>query len=213
MSFLSLEKVCKFYGSRSAVVDFSLDVQSRERVVLFGPSGCGKTTVLRLIAGLTAPDSGRIFLRGQLVSKPRKILVPPEKRGLGMVFQELALWPHMTVRENIAFGLWRLPAEERRHRVDQMLRLVGLEDYQSSKPHQLSGGQQQRVALARALATQPDLLLMDEPLSSLDSRLKQKLAREIVRLQASFGFALVYVTHDESEAQIIGNRIVLMTES
>ncbi len=212
MQILELNHISKRYNKQFALHHFTLSVSAGERLVLLGPSGCGKTTLLRLIAGFMAPDSGTIFLNGQMVSKAGRIVVPPEQRNVGMVFQDLALWPHLTVTGNIEFGLKArgLPATERKQRVKQMLQLMGMEDLALRKPAQLSGGQQQRVALARALALKPPLLLMDEPLSSLDLELKVRLRNEILRLQKQLAFTLLYVTHDHEEAFSIATRIVLL---
>ena len=206
MKILWFEDVHKSYGDRPVLVGLDLEVEAGERLVLLGPSGSGKTTLLRLIAGFTAPDRGEIRLRQQPVSRAGKILVPPEKRGVGMVFQDLALWPHMSVEKNVEFGLWRLPRDQRKQRVREVLEMVGLADRAKARPHQLSGGQQQRVALARALAPRPDILLMDEPLSSLDPGLRARLRDEIVGLQEAWGFTLIYVTHDQQDAARIATR-------
>ncbi len=214
MSLIRLDSVTKFYGREAALHSLSLEVNAGERLVLLGPSGCGKTTILRLLAGFIAPDSGRIYLGGRLVSQQGQILLPPEKRNIGMVFQDLALWPHLTVHGNLAFGLKALKVDkrEREERIRRMLQLVGLEGFEKRKPAELSGGQQQRVALARALILQPEILLMDEPLSSLDSELNIRLRREVVRLQQTLGFTLLYVTHDRSEAFGIATKVVQMAK-
>jgi ABC-type sugar transport system ATPase subunit len=178
--------------------------------VLFGPSGCGKSTALLLIAGLTPPDSGDIRIEGKIVSAVRRIVVPPQLRGVAMVFQDLALWPHMTVADNVAFGLRarRVPAAERKRRIGKIANLVGLGNCLNVGPGELSGGEQQRVALARALALEPRILLMDEPLSNLDAVLGGRLRREILRLHAELAFTLVYVTHSHDEAKEIGTRTI-----
>jgi iron(III) transport system ATP-binding protein len=212
MILFEYQKVSKYYGERSTVRDFSLDVEQGERIVLFGPSGCGKTTLLRMLAGFVAPDAGSMLIQGKIAARDGKILIPPEERNLGMVFQDLALWPHLTVDGNLEFSLKAksIPPAERRQRMDKMLQLLKIEKYASTRPHQLSGGEQQRVALARALVMQPLALLMDEPLSSLDEELNLHLRREIVRLQETLWFTLVYVTHNRSEAEEIGTRIVFL---
>ena len=210
MSKIDFRAVTKLYRDRRVVDALSLVIESGERVVLFGPSGCGKSTTLLLVAGLIAPDSGEIRIDGKLVSSAQKILIPPQSRGVGMVFQDLALWPHMSVTENIAFGLRarRLSAAERDRRIRDIAALVGLGDYLNVRPGELSGGEQQRVALARALALEPRILLMDEPLSNLDAALSRRLGGEILRLQAELAFTLVYVTHSREEAQQIGTRTI-----
>ncbi|MEB3773301.1 MAG: ABC transporter ATP-binding protein [Desulfurococcales archaeon] len=178
---------------------------------LLGPSGCGKTTTLRIIAGLEEPDEGRVLFDGVDVTR-----LPPDKRGIGMVFQDLALFPHMTVYENIAFGLRvrRLPEDEVRRRVREVLEMVNLDpsEYSGRKPSQLSGGQQQRVALARALVVEPRILLLDEPFSHLDYKIKQRLLGELRRLHRRMGVTTVYVTHDQNEAMSISDKIVIMNE-
>jgi iron(III) transport system ATP-binding protein len=212
MILFEYQKVSKYYGEQSPIRDFSLLVEQGERIVLFGPSGCGKTTLLRMLAGFVAPEKGSILIQGKIAAREGKILLSPEERNLGMVFQDLALWPHLTVYGNLEFGLKArgLPPLERRRRIDETLKLLKIDRYVSAKPHQLSGGEQQRVALARALVMQPLALLMDEPLSSLDEELNLQLRGEIVRLQQTLKFTLVYVTHNRSEAEEIGTRIVFL---
>ena len=192
--------------------DINLTVPSSERLVILGSSGSGKTTLLRLIAGFNSPASGEILIDGNIVSQEGKLIVPPDKREVAMVFQDLALWPHMNVYENIAFGLKirKIPKNIREEKVREMLSLVSLAGYEKRRIEELSGGQQQRIALARALILSPKVLLMDEPLSSLDKTLNKKLRKEIIRLQEKFGFALVYVTHNEEEAEEIGTRIITL---
>jgi ABC-type sugar transport system ATPase subunit len=207
---IELHAVSKEYNGRRVVDGVSLKVETGERVVLFGPSGCGKSTLLQLIAGLALPDSGEILIDDKLVARAHENLREPEEREIGMVFQDLALWPHMTVAENIGFGLKakRFPHEQRTRRVIEMGDLVRLGDYLDAKPAELSGGEQQRVALARALALSPHVLLMDEPLSTLDDELNKQLREEILRLHSDLGFTLVYVTHSRDEAGQIGSRII-----
>jgi ABC-type sugar transport system ATPase subunit len=210
MSAIELKDVSKSYGARRVINSVSLTVERGERVVLFGPSGCGKSTLLHLIAGFIPPESGEIFIDSDLVATAGKTLREPGERGIGMVFQDLALWPHMTVAENIEFGLraQRYPDAERKRRVRGMVELVGLGDYLGAKPGQLSGGEQQRVALARTLALSPRIVLMDEPLSSLDEALNAQLRMEILRLHREIGFTLLYVTHTRTEATGLGNRTI-----
>ena len=209
MSYIDLDHVSKSFGARVAIDKLSLHIEKSERLVLFGPSGCGKTTVLRLLAGLEVPDKGEIRIDGRVVASADKNLVPPEKRDLGMVFQDLALWPHMTVRHNLMFGLndRRVPKREAHARVRELLERVGLEHRIDAKPHQLSGGEQQRIALARALVSRPSILLMDEPLSSLDDERKRTIASDLLGLQSQFDFTLIYVTHDSSEADMLTARV------
>jgi iron(III) transport system ATP-binding protein len=210
MSTIEFRCVTKTYQNGRGVDALSFTIESGERIVLFGPSGCGKSTTLLLIAGLATPDSGDIAIDGKVVSTARRIFVPPQSRGVGMVFQDLALWPHMSVAENIAFGLRarRVPAAERKRRIGDIANVVGLGNYLNVRPGELSGGEQQRVALARAIALQPRILLMDEPLSNLDAALSRRLRTEILRLHAELAFTLVYVTHSSDEAQDIGMRTI-----
>jgi ABC-type sugar transport system ATPase subunit len=210
MSSIEFQSVDKTYRNRRAIDALSFTIAAGERIVLFGPSGCGKSTTLLLIAGLTPPDTGDIRIEGRIASTARKVVVPPQLRGVGVVFQDLALWPHMSVAENIAFGLRarRVPIAERERRIGNVANLVGLGDYLNVRPGELSGGEQQRVALARALALEPHILLMDEPLSNLDATLSGRLRREILRLHAELAFTLVYVTHSRDEAEEIGTRTI-----
>ena len=211
---IELRAVSKNYNGRRVIDSVSLRMERSERVVLFGPSGCGKSTVLQLIAGLTLPDLGEILIDNELVARAHKNLREPEERGIGMVFQDLALWPHMTVAENIEFGLRakRFPHKQRAQRVSEMVDLVRLGDYLNARPAELSGGQQQRVALARALALTPRILLMDEPLSTLDDELNRQLRQEILRLHDDLGFTLVYVTHSRDEARELGSRTIFLKQ-
>jgi ABC-type Fe3+/spermidine/putrescine transport system ATPase subunit len=191
----------------------SVSVAHGERVVLLGPSGCGKTTVLRLMAGLEVPDSGAIMVDGKRVAADGRNLVQPEQRHIGMVFQDLALWPHMTVSQHLEFALRyeiRIKPAHRPARIREVLEMVRMADCARAKPGELSGGQQQRVALARALVAKPEIVLMDEPLSSLDPELNLHLRREILGLHAVLGFTLVYVTHSREEAANIGSRVIAM---
>ncbi len=210
MSALEWCAVSKRYGARVALDAFSIAVASGERVALFGRSGCGKTTALRLLAGFEPPDTGAVKIDGRTVSRDGCILVAPEERGLGMVFQDLALWPHLSVRGNLEFGLAarHVPRAEREPRIRKLLALVQLDRELELRPDQLSGGQQQRVALARALVAEPHALLMDEPLSSLDPELRAALRAEILSLHARLGFTLVLVTHDRDEASELASRVV-----
>ena len=212
MPIIQFQNVSKFYEKKGAVLDFSLEVEKGERVVILGHSGCGKTTILRLLAGFIPPDKGKILIDNEVVSIDGKILKEPEERNIGMVFQDLALWPHMTVRQNLEFGLKAkgIKKEEREKRIKHILKLTQIKEFENAKPSKLSGGQQQRVALARALVLHPKILLMDEPLSSLDFELNIKLRREILKLQKEIGFTLLYVTHNREEAFDIASRIIIM---
>jgi spermidine/putrescine transport system ATP-binding protein len=206
---LSLEAVSKSFGSVRAVVDASLDVSPGEFFSLLGPSGCGKTTTLRLVAGFERPDSGRILISGEDVTG-----VPPDKRRVNTVFQHYALFPHLSVEDNVAYGLVqkRLPKSEVAVRLADALNTVRLEPLRRRYPRELSGGQQQRVALARALVNEPTVLLLDEPLAALDLKLRKAMQQELKKLQERVGITFVYVTHDQEEALTLSDRIVVMNE-
>ncbi len=212
MAIIELNAVSKAYQDKTVLHDFSLVVEPGQRVVILGPSGCGKTTVLRLLAGFITPDAGTISIDGRVVAAANEILRSPEERHLGMVFQDLALWPHLTVEGNLEFGLKAqgIPRPQRVQRIQEMLRMVKMDAYVRARPAELSGGQQQRIALARALLLQPKALLMDEPLSNLDEELSQHLRGELLRLYERLGFTLIYVTHDRAEANDIATNIVCM---
>ncbi|MPZ30073.1 MAG: polyamine ABC transporter ATP-binding protein [Rhodospirillales bacterium] len=209
MADLSLNGLSKHYGDFYAVREVSLTIADGEFLVLLGPSGCGKTTTLRMVAGFIEPSAGHVRLAGQDVT-----LLPPWKRNAGMVFQSYALFPHMTVAQNVAFGLEmrKLSRADIDRRVEETLALVRLGGYGGRLPRQLSGGQQQRVALARALAIRPDVLLLDEPLSNLDAKLRQEVRVEIRELQRQLGLTTVMVTHDQEEALTMADRLVVMNE-
>jgi ABC-type Fe3+/spermidine/putrescine transport system ATPase subunit len=219
MSALRFNRLRKDFGDTTAVSDLDLEVASGESVVLLGPSGCGKTTTLRMVAGFERPTGGRISIGDTMVAGPG-VFVPPERREVGVVFQSYALWPHMTVADNIGFGL----TVRRRRRatgagrqssvagVEAALAQVQLDGLGHRYPHELSGGQQQRVALARALVTQPRLLLLDEPLSNLDTRLREDMRLEIRRIQRESGLTMIYITHDRVEALALADRIVALNQ-
>jgi iron(III) transport system ATP-binding protein len=211
MAGIQIERVSKRFGAVTAVRDLSLAVADHEFVTLLGPSGCGKTTLLRLIAGFLTPDAGMIRAGSTTLSTPAGI-VPPEHRGMGMVFQSYAVWPHRTVYQNVAFGLEvrRVPRAEARTRVTRVLELVNLAGLEQRYPAELSGGQQQRVALARSLVVEPGILLLDEPLSNLDAKLRERMRWELKALQRRTGITFVYVTHDQSEAMALADRIAVM---
>ena len=207
MSFLDISHLEKAFGTNRVVKDFSLSVEKGEFISLLGPSGCGKTTVLRMVAGFEQPNSGAITIGGTNVVGKR-----PNQRNIGMVFQAYALFPNLTVAENVGFGLKIKGASkpEITARVQEMLALIGLPDKGTSYPFQLSGGQQQRVALARALAPKPQVLLLDEPLSALDAKVRVSLRNEIRAIQRELGITTIFVTHDQEEALSISDRIVVM---
>jgi putative spermidine/putrescine transport system ATP-binding protein len=209
MARLEIANLSKQYGALTTVRDVSLDVADGEFLVLLGPSGCGKTTTLRMVAGFVEPSAGSIRLGGRDITH-----APPWHRNTGMVFQNYALFPHMTVAENVAFGLEmrRVPKPEREARALEALRMVRLEPYASRLPRQMSGGQQQRAALARALAIRPDVLLLDEPLSNLDAKLREEVRIEIRQLQRELGLTTIMVTHDQEEALTVADRLVVMAE-
>ncbi len=214
MSIIEFKNVSKYYNDTPVIQNFSMKMDSGERVAILGPSGCGKTTVLRLLAGFTSPDSGEIIINNQIVAAEGKIIKEPEERNLGMVFQDLALWPHLSVKGNLEFGLKakRVQKIKREKYIPEMLKLMQMEKSIHAKPAELSGGQQQRVALARALILHPEILIMDEPLSSLDQDLNVQLRKEIIKLHSKIGFALLYVTHDREEAFDIGSRVIVMKD-
>jgi len=213
--YLNLENITKVFPARgnvgevTAVHNVNLEIQKGELVTLLGPSGCGKTTTLRMIAGFEFPSTGKIFLDGQEINS-----LPPHKRDMSMVFQSYAIFPHLTVFENIAYGLnvQRLNKKVISERVKRVLDLVHLEGYGDRAPGQLSGGQQQRVALARALVMEPKVLLMDEPLSNLDAKLREEMRTEIRRIQKELNITSVYVTHDQIEAMTLSDKIVVMNQ-
>lgn len=214
-SSVRLTKVAKHYGSFHAVHDLDLEVHPGELMTFLGPSGCGKTTTLRMIAGLEIPTSGKIELGDRVLNHPEEgIYVPPEKRNIGMVFQSYAVWPHMTVARNIDYPLRikKVSKEERLGRLDAILDLVELRGQEKKWPHQLSGGQQQRVALARGLIMEPTVLLMDEPLSNLDAKLRRSMRVEIREIQQKFAMTMLYVTHDHEEAEAISDRMAVMMD-
>ena len=208
-----LKGVSKRLGSKNVLRDLSFAVPRGGTIGIFGPSGCGKTTLLRLIAGLDVPDMGEIWLADQLASSGERIHVPPRRRNIGFVFQDLALWPHMTVAGNLLFvlGSGRWPAETRKARMEQMLAIVGMPDRAGEYPGHLSGGEQQRVALARALVAKPDLLLLDEPLSSLDPELRASLREELAAIPRKLGVTMIYVTHDRADAEAFGGEVLVMS--
>ena len=213
MSNLVLKNVSRRYGTFTAVADFSLELAKGEFVSLLGPSGCGKTTTLRMIAGFMPPTDGTIAMDGRQSSSPSGV-VPPERRRMSMIFQSYAIWPNMTVGENVGFGLQvrKMSRAEIDRRVDAILDVVQMRNLKGRYPAELSGGQQQRVALARAIVVEPEVLLLDEPLSNLDANLREEMRFEIRRLHDEFKITTVYVTHDQSEAMVTSDRIVVMNK-
>lgn len=207
MSYLTLENVTKQFGDTVVVDNFNLGIEKGEFVSFLGPSGCGKTTTLRMVAGFELPTSGRITLDGVDITDKA-----PNQRNVGMIFQAYALFPNMTVAQNIGFGLRirKASANDVKSRVDEMVSLINLEKHANKYPYQLSGGQQQRVSLARALAIRPEVLLLDEPLSALDAKIRVSLRQEIRAIQKRLGITAIFVTHDQEEALSISDRIVVM---
>ncbi len=216
MATIELSRITKRYGSRTVLRDLSLSVRDGECFTLLGPSGCGKTVLLRLIAGFEAPDAGTVRIDGVTVADGASgDVLPPDRRGLGVVFQDYAVWPHKTVFDNIAYPLQLAgtPADEVRRRVMEVVEQVNLTGLERRMPSQLSGGQQQRVALARALAPKPSLLLLDEPLCNLDAGLREEMRFEIKALQRSVGITILYVTHDQEIGLAISDRLAVMDET
>ena len=211
--YLVIDNVVKVFPARGgakevrALDGITIEINKGELVTLLGPSGCGKTTTLRMVAGFEFPTSGNIILDGKIIND-----VPTHKRDMSMVFQSYAIFPHLNVYENIAYGLnvQKMSKEEQKKRIDAVLEMVHLEGYETRAPNQLSGGQQQRVALARALVMEPKVLLMDEPLSNLDTKLREKMRFEIRQLQRQLGFTCLYVTHDQLEAMVLSDKVVVM---
>ncbi len=211
-ALIKLVEVTKRFGNRIVVDHVSLDVNEGEVVALLGPSGSGKTTVLRLIAGLEKPDSGEVWLAGKRVAASGQNLSPPSSRGIGFVFQDLALWPHLTIEGNLDFVLScaRMKRVDRKQRIEEVLTMVHALSFAKSYPAQLSGGEQQRAAIARAIVGKPRLLLLDEPMSSLDSDLKASLLHELAALQKALKITTIYVTHNREEAAALAHRVVSM---
>ena len=209
---VELRNVTKHFASHRALDHVTLTVAARESVVVLGPSGCGKTTLLRVIAGLDVPDEGEIWLGKVLAAGAGHSLLAPYRREIGFVFQDLALWPHLTVAGNLQFVLdaTKVPRVERRRRIVDALKLVRIDGFASRFPHELSGGEQQRVALARALVGSPRLLLLDEPLSRLDADLRAAMRLELARLQRTLALTTVYVTHDRDDAAVLADRVIEM---
>src|SRR5215217_1830616 len=216
MAGITIKGLSKHFGARdadvAAVSDLDLDINDNQFVTLLGPSGCGKTTTLRLIAGYIVPDAGTIMVDGRLVSSPGHV-VPPDARRMGMVFQNYAVWPHKTVFGNVVFGLKirKVSAAEARRKVEETLALVNLSGLAQRYPNELSGGQQQRVALARSLVVEPEILLLDEPLSNLDAKLRERMRTELKELQRRTGITFVYVTHDQAEALALSDHVAVMS--
>ncbi|MBR4588272.1 MAG: ABC transporter ATP-binding protein [Lachnospiraceae bacterium] len=211
MAVITIDHVTKSFGKVEVLKEFTSEFADGEFITLLGPSGCGKTTMLRMLAGFERPTSGSIMINGKTMSSDKEF-VPPEKRGIGMVFQSYAVWPHMNVFKNVAYPLKirKLAKEEIKEKVDRILEVVHLTQYATRMPSELSGGQQQRVALARALVAEPEVLLLDEPLSNLDAKLREEMRFEIKEIQKRLGINVVYVTHDQAEAMTMSDRVFVL---
>jgi iron(III) transport system ATP-binding protein len=209
---IDIRNVKKQFATHHALDDVTFEAANQECVVILGPSGCGKTTLLRLIAGLDVPDAGEIWLNGIQVASPGRSLLAPHRRGIGFVFQDLALWPHLTVHQSLQFVLdsQGVPRAEQDSRIGEAVKLVRIDGFASRHPHELSGGEQQRVALARALVGAPRLLLLDEPLSSLDADLRSAMRTELARLRQELPVTTLYVTHDREDAAVLADRVIEM---
>ncbi len=210
MPMIKLNNITHAYGAKSVLHDLTLNVEANQLTCLLGGSGCGKTTILRLIAGLEIPVSGKITIENKTVTENEQIIIPPHQRNIGFIFQDLALWPHFTVYKNISFGLTERKEKNVKETVFKMLHFFGLQEYADKYPHQLSGGQKQLAAISRSLVLKPKFLLMDEPLANLDVKLKRKILEHIKNLKQNFHITLVYVTHDHKEAFAIADQIVVL---
>jgi len=212
MHKILLEHITHRYGENKVLDNFSFSFEEANTTCMIGPSGCGKTTILRLIAGLEVPVKGIVRIDDSVATENQKIILPPHKRKIGFVFQDLALWPHFTVFRNIAFAVKDRKEEKATKRVDQILDFFGIADKAKKYPHQLSGGQKQMVAIARSLVHQPEIFLMDEPLANIDVMVKKEILAHISQLQQQFGFTMLYVTHDHQEAMRTGNKILVLND-
>jgi len=209
---IELQNITHNYGAKAVLRDMDLHIRAHQITCLLGSSGCGKTTILRTIAGLELPKQGSLIIGGETVSQNHRMIIPPQDRDMGFIFQDLALWPHFTVFENIAFGLKERKETNIKEKVFEMLDFFALGDYAERYPHQLSGGQKQLVAISRSLVLKPKILLMDEPLANLDVKLKRKILEHIKKLKERFNLTLVYVTHDHREAFAIADEVVVLNE-
>ncbi len=207
---ITLENITHSYGDKEVLQNFSFSFQQGKITCLLGPSGCGKTTVLRLVAGLEKPSAGMVKINGSVVSKNGEILLPPHQRKIGFVFQDLALWPHFTVFDNIAFALKEKKEDNIKDKVTELLDLFGISNKAPKYPHQLSGGQKQMVAIARSLIMKPEILLMDEPMANIDIQLKENILNHLLKIHQQQKFTMLYVTHDHREALKTGDEIIIM---
>ena len=210
MPIISLKNITKTFKEKPILENISLDIEQGKISCLLGNSGSGKTTILRLIAGLEKPTKGDIVIENKLVTKDRKIIIPPSQRAIGFIFQDLALWSHMSIYENIAFGLKIKKSQDVEQKVIDILNFFGIEEYKNSYPNQISGGQQQLIAIARSLVLKPKILLMDEPLANLDIYLKEKMKTQIKILRDNFNITIIYVTHDHKEAFSLADEILMV---
>ena len=213
MAYVRFENISVSYGDNQVLKDFSLSLEENEIMCLVGPSGCGKTTLVRCLLGLTKPDEGEIYVKDRcLFSSKRRINVPAERRGIGIVFQDYAVWPHLTVKENVAYPMRkaRMKKQDIERRVDDVLRQVSMSEYINHLPGQLSGGQQQRVAIARALMSSDDLIVLDEPITNLDAKLRDQMLNEIRDIQRNLGTTIFYITHDQKAALHLGDQLAIM---
>ena len=207
---IKLNNITHSYGHKPVLHNLNLNIEANQLTCLLGGSGCGKTTILRLIAGLEIPQNGQIIIDNKTVTENRQVIIPPHQRDIGFIFQDLALWPHFTVYKNIAFGLSEQKEKNVKDTVFKMLDFFGLQEYAEKYPHQLSGGQKQLLAISRSLVLKPKILLMDEPLSNLDVKLKRKILEHIRNLKQNFDLTIIYVTHDHKEAFAIADKIVVL---
>lgn len=209
---IKLKNISHSYGTKKVLKNLNLNIEANKLTCLLGSSGCGKTTILRLIAGLEVPQNGKILVNNKVYTENSKIIISPEKRNLGFVFQDLALWSHFSVYKNIAFGLEEKKEKNVKEKVFEILNFFEIEEHSNKFPHQLSGGQQQLVAISRSLVLKPEILLMDEPLANLDVKIKRKILEHINNLKQKFNTTIVYVTHDHREAFAISDNIVIFNE-
>ena len=213
MADVELRNISKAYGKKQVLQDITVGVKKGDLACLLGNSGSGKTTILKMLAGFEAPDSGEISIGGEIVSGSGKVIVPPHRRGIGYIFQDLALWPHMTAFENIAFGLRARKEPGYRMKVHETAEWLGVKDSLGKYPSQLSGGQQQLVAIGRSLVLQPKVLLMDEPLANLDVKLKKVVREKIIELKEALGVTIIYVSHDHREAFALASQLIILNEA
>jgi ABC-type Fe3+/spermidine/putrescine transport system ATPase subunit len=210
MNNVAMSHIAHAYGKQSVLKDFSYTFSGNQLTCILGPSGSGKTTVLRLIAGLEIPQQGNIQINGETVTNNRRVIIPPHKRQIGFIFQDLALWPHFTVYQNISFGLKERKTPDVDQKVKEILDIFNIQDQQKKYPHELSGGQKQMVAIARSLVLKPKILLMDEPLANIDVQVKNLIVQHLLSIHHSTPFTIIYVTHDHREALAIANSILIM---